>query len=139
MLQERSTGAGSWMQSTTAARAAHPRGSHRSALSCETPGPERYRSPPAGATAVGGNCGNGPEELVPVIEKMRAAFPDATIVAKGNVGVPQLVGMAVEYPTTPDTMADFARRFRNAGADVVGACCGSTPPHLQAMAEALRS
>ncbi|HJP88723.1 MAG TPA: homocysteine S-methyltransferase family protein [Candidatus Limnocylindrales bacterium] len=93
----------------------------------------------AGAAAVGGNCGNGPEELVPVIEKMRAAFPDAILVAKGNVGVPQLVGMAVEYPTTPDTMADFARKFRDAGANVVGACCGSTPPHLQAMAEALRS
>ena len=92
----------------------------------------------AGAAAVGGNCGNGPEELVPVIERMRAAFPDALLVAKGNVGMPQLVGMAVAYETTPATMAEFARRFRAAGADIVGACCGSTPPHLQAMAEALR-
>jgi methionine synthase I (cobalamin-dependent) len=92
----------------------------------------------AGAVAIGGNCGNGPEELVPVIERMRAAFPDAVLVAKGNVGMPQLVGMAVEYATTPDTMADFARRFRDAGANVIGACCGSTPPHLQAMGEALR-
>src|SRR5687768_2573731 len=92
----------------------------------------------AGAVAIGGNCGNGPEELVPVIERMRAAFPDAVLVAKGNVGMPQLVGMAVEYATTPDTMADFARRFRDAGANVIGACCGSTPPHVQAMAEALR-
>ena len=92
----------------------------------------------AGAAAVGGNCGNGPEELVPVIEKMRAAFPDAVIVAKGNVGVPQLVGLTVEYPTAPDVMAGFARKFREAGANVIGACCGSTPPHLQAMAEALR-
>ena len=92
----------------------------------------------AGAVAVGGNCGNGPEELVPVIERMRKAFPDAVLVAKGNVGMPQLVGMAVEYETTPATMAGFARRFREAGANVVGACCGSTPPHLQAMAEALR-
>jgi 5-methyltetrahydrofolate--homocysteine methyltransferase len=92
----------------------------------------------AGAAAVGGNCGNGPEELVPVVEKMRAAFPDAVLVAKGNVGAPQLVGMAVEYPTTPEVMADFARRFRDAGANVIGACCGSTPPHLRAMADALR-
>jgi methionine synthase I (cobalamin-dependent) len=92
----------------------------------------------AGAAAVGGNCGNGPEELVPVIERMRAAFPDALLVAKGNVGMPQLVGMAVQYETTPATMADFARHFRDAGAGVVGACCGSTPPHLQAMAEAIR-
>ena len=92
----------------------------------------------AGAAAVGGNCGNGPEEVIPVIEKMRAAFPDAILVAKGNVGVPQLVGMAVEYPTTPGTMAEYARKFRDAGANVIGACCGSTPPHLRAMAEALR-
>jgi methionine synthase I (cobalamin-dependent) len=91
----------------------------------------------AGAVAIGGNCGNGPEELVPVIERMRKAFPDAVLVAKGNVGMPQLVGMAVEYETTPATMADFARRFREAGANVIGACCGSTPPHLQAMAEAI--
>jgi 5-methyltetrahydrofolate--homocysteine methyltransferase len=92
----------------------------------------------AGAAAIGGNCGNGPEELVPVIERMRAAYPDAVLVAKGNVGMPQLVGMVVEYETTPSTMADFARRFRDAGANVIGACCGSTPPHLQAMAEAIR-
>jgi 5-methyltetrahydrofolate--homocysteine methyltransferase len=91
----------------------------------------------AGAAAIGGNCGNGPEELVPVVERIRAAFPDAVIVAKGNVGMPQLVGMAVAYETTPETMAGFARRFRDAGANVIGACCGSTPPHLQAMAEAL--
>ncbi|MEO5704231.1 MAG: homocysteine S-methyltransferase family protein [Candidatus Limnocylindrales bacterium] len=92
----------------------------------------------AGAVAVGGNCGNGPEELVPVLERMRKAFPDAVLVAKGNVGMPQLVGLAVEYPTTPETMAEFAARFRDAGANVIGACCGSTPPHLQAMAAALR-
>lgn len=92
----------------------------------------------AGASAIGGNCGNGPEELVPVVERMRAAYPDAVIVAKGNVGMPQLVGMDVQYDTTPATMAAFARRFRDAGANVVGACCGSTPPHVQAMVKALR-
>jgi 5-methyltetrahydrofolate--homocysteine methyltransferase len=91
-----------------------------------------------GAAAIGGNCGNGPEELIPVIERMRAAFPGAILVAKGNVGMPQLVGMSVQYETTPETMAGFARQFRDAGANVIGACCGSTPPHLQAMAEALR-
>ena len=92
----------------------------------------------AGAVAIGGNCGNGPEELVPVLERMRKAFPDAVLVAKGNVGMPQLVGMAVQYDTTPATMGEFAIRFRDAGANVIGACCGSTPPHVQAMAEAIR-
>jgi 5-methyltetrahydrofolate--homocysteine methyltransferase len=91
----------------------------------------------AGAAAVGGNCGNGPDELIPVLERMRAAFPDGTLVAKANVGQPTLVGMTVAYETTPEMMADFARRFREAGANVVGACCGSTPPHLRAMVEAV--
>jgi len=91
----------------------------------------------AGAAAIGGNCGNGPEEIIPVIEKMRAAFPEAVLVAKGNVGQPTLVGMAVAYETTPEMMGGFARRFADAGANVIGACCGSTPSHLRAMAEAL--
>jgi methionine synthase I (cobalamin-dependent) len=91
----------------------------------------------AGAAAVGGNCGNGPEELIPVLERMRKAYPEAVLVAKANVGIPQLVGLAVHYDTTPDTMADFARRFRDAGANVIGACCGSTPPHLRAMVDAV--
>ena len=91
----------------------------------------------AGAAAVGGNCGNGPEELIPVLERMRAAYPDAILVAKGNVGQPQLVGFTAQYDTSPETMAEFAVRFREAGANVIGACCGSTPPHLRAMAEAV--
>ena len=91
----------------------------------------------AGAAAVGGNCGNGPEELIPVLERMRVAHPDAILVAKGNVGQPQLVGFTAQYDTSPETMAEFAIRFREAGANVIGACCGSTPPHLRAMAEAV--
>jgi 5-methyltetrahydrofolate--homocysteine methyltransferase len=92
----------------------------------------------AGAAAIGGNCGNGPEELTPVIEKLRAAFPDAILVAKGNVGIPQLVGMSAQYVTTPETMAGFAAQYRDAGATIIGACCGSTPAHLRAMAQAVR-
>jgi methionine synthase I (cobalamin-dependent) len=91
----------------------------------------------AGAAAIGGNCGNGPEELVPVLERMHAAYPDALLVAKANVGIPRLVAMEIDYGGTPETMAGFATRFRDAGAGVIGACCGSTPAHLQAMAEAL--
>jgi methionine synthase I (cobalamin-dependent) len=90
-----------------------------------------------GVAAVGGNCGNGPDELVPVIEKMRAAHPDAILVAKANAGIPQLVGTEAKYLMTPDTLAEFAARFRAAGATVVGACCGSSPEHLAAMHHAL--
>jgi 5-methyltetrahydrofolate--homocysteine methyltransferase len=92
----------------------------------------------AGADAIGGNCGNGPDELLPVIEKMRAVAPDAVLVAKSNAGMPELVDLRAVYRADPPMMAEAGRGFREAGARIIGACCGSTPPHLAAMAEALR-
>jgi methionine synthase I (cobalamin-dependent) len=90
-----------------------------------------------GADAIGGNCGNGPDELLPVIEQMHAAAPDVLLVAKSNAGIPELVDMRAVYRADPATMAEAAIGFRNAGARIVGACCGSTPAHLAAMGAAL--
>jgi len=93
----------------------------------------------AGADAIGGNCGNGPDELLPVIERMHAVAPDAVLVAKSNAVMPGLVALPAVYRADPTTMADAARDFRRAGARIIGACCGSTPAHLSAMAEALEA
>jgi 5-methyltetrahydrofolate--homocysteine methyltransferase len=90
-----------------------------------------------GADAIGGNCGNGPEEVVRVVERMHATAPDVTLVAKSNVGMPVLVDGRAVYTTGPDTMAGLSIEMRDAGARIVGACCGSTPEHLAAMADAL--
>jgi methionine synthase I (cobalamin-dependent) len=90
-----------------------------------------------GVDAIGGNCGNGPDELLPVIERMRAVAPHMPLVAKPNIGIPVFVGARAEYRTTPETMAGEAASLRAAGATVIGACCGSAPAHLAAMAEAL--
>ncbi len=92
-----------------------------------------------GVQAIGGNCGNGPDELVPVIAKMHAAAPDAVIVAKSNAGIPELVDMRTVYRAAPEEMAARGVEFRDAGARIVGACCGSTPEHLARMREALLS
>jgi 5-methyltetrahydrofolate--homocysteine methyltransferase len=90
-----------------------------------------------GADAVGGNCGNGPDELLPVIERMHKAKPDAILVAKSNAGMPELVDMRAVYRADPATMAAYAVEMRDAGARIVGACCGSSPDHLRAMHDAL--
>ena len=90
-----------------------------------------------GADAIGGNCGNGPDELIPVIAKMRAAEPDVVLVGKSNAGMPELVDMKAVYRAAPESMAAYAIEIRDAGASIIGACCGSTPAHLAAMAEAL--
>ena len=91
----------------------------------------------AGADAIGGNCGNGPDELLPVIEKMAAVAPEAILVAKSNAGMPELVDLRAVYRADPSTMAEAGLGFRAAGARIIGACCGSSPAHLAAMAEAL--
>jgi 5-methyltetrahydrofolate--homocysteine methyltransferase len=87
--------------------------------------------------AIGGNCGNGPDEIQPVIERMRAVAPDLPLVAKPNIGIPVFVGARAEYRTPPEAMATEAVALRTRGATVIGACCGSTPAHLEAMAAAL--
>ena len=90
-----------------------------------------------GADAIGGNCGNGPDELVPVVQKMHAVAPDAVIVAKSNAGIPELVDFKTVYRAGPDEMAARGIEFREAGARIIGACCGSTPAHLERMHEVL--
>ncbi len=90
-----------------------------------------------GVDAIGGNCGNGPDELLPVIAQMHAVTPDVTFVAKSNAGIPELVDMRAVYRADPATMAEAGLAFQAAGARIIGACCGSTPAHLKAMAEAL--
>jgi methionine synthase I (cobalamin-dependent) len=92
-----------------------------------------------GADAVGGNCGNGPDELLTVIERMRAANPGALLVAKSNAGMPELVDMRAVYRTDPATMASRAVAMRDAGARIIGGCCGTTPEHLAVMAELVRT
>ena len=90
-----------------------------------------------GADAVGGNCGNGPDELIPVVARMRAVAPEALLVAKSNAGMPELIDMRAVYRAEPSVMAAQALAMKAAGATIVGACCGSTPDHLRAMTAAL--
>lgn len=92
-----------------------------------------------GAVAVGGNCGNGVEEIITVVEKMHAVEPEAILVAKANAGIPKLVGGQAVYAATPQDMADYAVKAFAAGARVIGGCCGSTPAHIQAISTALAS
>jgi methionine synthase I (cobalamin-dependent) len=89
--------------------------------------------------ALGGNCGNGPAEIEGVIQTMHDLDPDVVLVAKSNAGIPELVDGDIVYSGTPQVMADYARRVRALGARIIGACCGSTPEHVRAMAQALNA
>ena len=86
---------------------------------------------------VGCNCGVGASDLVCSVLAMTEAEPDALVIAKANCGVPQVRGDAVVYSGTPELMADYARLARDAGARIIGGCCGTSPEHLAAMRDAL--
>ncbi len=93
----------------------------------------------AGVDAVGANCGRGPHEMVQIVGKLNAARADhdhLLIVAQSNAGLPQLSGDQFEYTVDPDEMGEHAAELRSLGVDVVGACCGSSPAHIAAMAQA---
>jgi methionine synthase I (cobalamin-dependent) len=92
-----------------------------------------------GAAALGGNCGNGPDEMLAAIQKLRAAAPGALLVAKSNAGMPEFVDGATVYRASPELMAQSAIQMRNAGARIIGGCCGTTPAHIAAMARAVVS
>jgi 5-methyltetrahydrofolate--homocysteine methyltransferase len=87
--------------------------------------------------AFGANCGVGPAELSETVLGLTAASPEGVVVAKGNCGIPQYVDGAIVYDGTPEAMATYARIVRDAGARIVGGCCGSKPEHVAAIAGAL--
>jgi len=89
--------------------------------------------------AIGANCGTGAPELVATVLGIANARPDAVVVAKGNCGIPVMVDGEVQYSGTPELMADYARLARDAGARIIGGCCGTTATHVAAMHAALRS
>jgi len=91
-----------------------------------------------GVIAMGGNCGNGPDEMLQVIQKMHAVRPEVVLVSKSNAGKPEIGEEGkVVYRAGPEEMAKYAVEMKNAGARIIGGCCGSSPAHLQAMAQVL--
>ncbi|MGB1007381.1 MAG: homocysteine S-methyltransferase family protein, partial [Thalassobaculaceae bacterium] len=92
-----------------------------------------------GATpdALGANCGVGPAEALDTILEIAASAPGANLAVKGNCGVPFIDQGQVCYRAAPATMADYACLARDAGARIIGGCCGTGPDHIAAMAAAL--
>jgi methionine synthase I (cobalamin-dependent) len=91
----------------------------------------------AGPLAVGANCGVGASDILASLLDMTEADPDATVIVKGNCGIPEFRGTEIFYSGTPTLMADYARLARDAGAKIIGGCCGTSCGHLAAMRAAL--
>lgn len=87
--------------------------------------------------AFGSNCGVGASDLLVSVLAMTESKPEAIVIAKANCGIPQVHGDHVHYSGTPELMADYVRLAADAGARIIGGCCGTSPTHLAAMRAAL--
>jgi len=89
-----------------------------------------------GVDVVGSNCTVGPQRMYAIIKSMYSE--DLVLSAQPAAGIPTLVDGRSIYHATPEYLATYARQLVEAGVTVIGACCGSTPSHIKAIAEAVR-
>lgn len=87
-----------------------------------------------GADAVGVNCSAGPEEMIPLVKAMKE-YANVPIIAKPNAGIPVLQDGKTIYPMEPEEFAGYGKLLIEAGAGILGGCCGTTPLHIQKLKE----
>ena len=92
-----------------------------------------------GVQAIGANCTLGPQSLLPILAELTNAGA-AVVSGMPNAGFPKREGDRIVYPkSSPAYFAEFAREAAALGVRILGGCCGTTPAHLRAMAEAVKS
>ena len=89
--------------------------------------------------AFGANCGVGASDLLRTITGFAKQNPTLPVIAKGNAGIPKYCDGHIHYDGTPELMAQYAILARNAGARIIGGCCGTMPSHLEKMRAALET
>ncbi|MDF1804461.1 betaine--homocysteine S-methyltransferase [Thalassovita sp.] len=97
---------------------------------------EKLANPPL---AFGANCGVGASDLLRTVLGFAAHGTERPIIAKGNAGIPKYHDGHIHYDGTPELMAEYAVLARDAGATIIGGCCGTMPEHLSAMRKALET
>lgn len=91
-----------------------------------------------GVDAIGANCSTGPDEMCEIIREMKK-YANVPIIAKPNAGMPELVNGETVYAMTAEEFAEAGQRLVDAGASVLGGCCGTTPAHIMALAREVKS
>ena len=90
-----------------------------------------------GADIVGVNCSTGPLAMIPLVKAI-LPYADIPIMVKPNAGMPELENGETVYKMTPEEFADACEQLVDAGASVVGGCCGTRPDHIKALADCMR-
>jgi homocysteine S-methyltransferase len=89
-----------------------------------------------GVNVLGANCSVGPQKLLEIVQRLRRRT-ELPISVMPNAGLPRFVNGRFVYLASPDYFAEYAVRFRAAGANLIGGCCGTTPAHIRRMRDTL--
>ena len=87
--------------------------------------------------AFGINCGMGPEQMIPILEQI-TKYSSLPVIVKPNAGLPKQKNGQTYYDVSPEEFAEVMKKIVEMGAVVIGGCCGTTPDHIKAMADACR-
>lgn len=90
-----------------------------------------------GVTALGLNCGLGGPEMLPLLRRIRRVT-ERPLLCSPNAGLPRMEGGRTVFPAGPEAFAQAQRELAQAGAWLLGGCCGTTPEHIRAMVAACR-
>jgi 5-methyltetrahydrofolate--homocysteine methyltransferase len=91
----------------------------------------------AGVDIIGTNCGNGMKKMVDIVSALKGAAPGVPILVHANAGAPVIEDGATVFPETPEEMFELVPALINAGADIIGGCCGTSPDHISAIQRAV--
>lgn len=91
----------------------------------------------AGASFIGTNCGNGIQRMIEVVREIRAVNNELPVIVHANAGMPVYEEGKTIFPETPEEMASYVPQLVEAGANVIGGCCGTTPEHIKKIGEKL--
>lgn len=92
----------------------------------------------AGAHIIGANCGNGVEGMIKITEEIRSRNKTVPILIHANAGMPKYEDGKTVFPESPDMMATYVSKLVDAGANIIGGCCGTTPEHIKKIAAVIK-
>jgi 5-methyltetrahydrofolate--homocysteine methyltransferase len=92
----------------------------------------------AGAHVVGSNCGNGIENMTGIVKEIRRNDMNIPVIIQANAGVPELIDGNTVFRESPEMMASFVPALIEAGVNIIGGCCGTTPAHIKEIRKIIR-
>jgi 5-methyltetrahydrofolate--homocysteine methyltransferase len=92
----------------------------------------------AGASVIGANCGNGFDRMIDIVREIRKVDNVTPVLVHANAGKPVVRNGKTMFPETPEMMAARVGELIQAGANIIGGCCGTTPEHISAIAKKIK-